>query len=120
MASKPRTQDQDAVLAAFRKSIDIIDAALIHMLAERFRITTPLSDLLFADPYKALTEHVRSGALPARTTVFVSNGFHATPIRGCGRNAARFSVKSELPTWGRHTFDAGSAAHCSTPLASGT
>ena len=29
----------DAQLAAFRKSIDNIDAALIHMLAERFRIT---------------------------------------------------------------------------------
>jgi len=29
----------DAVLAAYRKSIDNIDAALIHMLAERFRIT---------------------------------------------------------------------------------
>ncbi|MEM6909832.1 MAG: chorismate mutase [Pseudomonadota bacterium] len=29
----------DAALAAFRKSIDNIDAALIHMLAERFRIT---------------------------------------------------------------------------------
>ena len=29
----------DAQLAAFRRSIDNIDAALIHMLAERFRIT---------------------------------------------------------------------------------
>ena len=29
----------DLVLAGFRKSIDNIDAALIHMLAERFRIT---------------------------------------------------------------------------------
>ncbi len=29
----------DPVLASFRKSIDNIDAALIHMLAERFRIT---------------------------------------------------------------------------------
>lgn len=29
----------DPVLAAYRKSIDNIDAALIHMLAERFRIT---------------------------------------------------------------------------------
>ena len=39
MASKPKTQDQDAILASYRKSIDNIDAALIHMLAERFRIT---------------------------------------------------------------------------------
>ena len=30
---------EDAVLAGYRKSIDNIDAALIHMLAERFRIT---------------------------------------------------------------------------------
>lgn len=29
----------DPVLASFRKSIDNIDAALIHILAERFRIT---------------------------------------------------------------------------------
>lgn len=29
----------DPMLAGFRKSIDNIDAALIHMLAERFRIT---------------------------------------------------------------------------------
>ena len=39
MASIPKTQNMDAVLAAYRKSIDNIDAALIHMLAERFRIT---------------------------------------------------------------------------------
>lgn len=29
----------DPQLAAFRRSIDNIDAALVHMLAERFRIT---------------------------------------------------------------------------------
>ena len=29
----------DAVLAGFRQSIDNIDAAMIHILAERFRIT---------------------------------------------------------------------------------
>jgi chorismate mutase len=43
MAGKPQpTQSElqaDQVLAGFRKSIDNIDAALIHMLAERFRIT---------------------------------------------------------------------------------
>jgi chorismate mutase len=33
------TPPSDPVLAAFRASIDNIDAALIHMLAERFRIT---------------------------------------------------------------------------------
>ena len=33
------TDAPDPTLAAFRKSIDNIDAALIHILAERFRIT---------------------------------------------------------------------------------
>ena len=44
---------EDPVLAGFRKSIDNIDAALIHMLAERFRIT------------KAVGEHKARTALPA-------------------------------------------------------
>ena len=39
----------DPVLAGYRKSIDNIDAALIHMLAERFRITQPVGE------YKAKT-----------------------------------------------------------------
>ena len=39
----------DPVLRAFRKSIDNIDAALIHMLAERFRITQAVGE------YKAKT-----------------------------------------------------------------
>ena len=43
----------DAMLAAYRKSIDNIDAALIHMLAERFRIT------------KAVGEYKARAALPA-------------------------------------------------------
>ncbi len=38
-ASSDSRQGHDAVLAAYRKSIDNIDAALIHILAERFRIT---------------------------------------------------------------------------------
>ncbi len=33
------TTPSDPALASFRASIDNIDAALIHMLAERFRIT---------------------------------------------------------------------------------
>ncbi len=44
MASNPKTQNMDAVLAAYRKSIDNIDAALIHMLAERFRITQAVGE----------------------------------------------------------------------------
>ena len=37
-------QAPDPVLAAYRKSIDNIDAALIHMLAERFRITQAVGE----------------------------------------------------------------------------
>jgi chorismate mutase len=44
MASKPQSQPQDPVLASYRKSIDNIDAALIHMLAERFRITQAVGE----------------------------------------------------------------------------
>lgn len=32
-------EGEDGTLAGFRKSIDNIDAAIVHMLAERFRIT---------------------------------------------------------------------------------
>ena len=41
MSDAPQT---DAVLAGFCKSIDNIDAALIHMLAERFRITQAVGE----------------------------------------------------------------------------
>jgi len=34
----------DPVLVSYRKSIDNIDAALIHMLAERFRITQAVGE----------------------------------------------------------------------------
>ncbi len=43
----------DPVLAGFRRSIDNIDAALIHILAERFRIT------------QAVGEYKAKSALPA-------------------------------------------------------
>lgn len=56
MASHPKFQDQDAVLAGYRKSIDNIDAALIHMLAERFRIT------------QAVGEYKAEAGLPASDT----------------------------------------------------
>jgi chorismate mutase len=38
------TSQPDPALSAFRKSIDNIDAALIHMLAERFRITQAVGE----------------------------------------------------------------------------
>ena len=47
-----QTSAEDPVLASYRKSIDNIDAALVHMLAERFRIT------------KAVGEHKAKTALP--------------------------------------------------------
>ncbi|MDC0887316.1 chorismate mutase [Altererythrobacter sp.] len=43
------TSAGDPVLDGYRRSIDNIDAALIHMLAERFRITQAVGD------YKAQT-----------------------------------------------------------------
>jgi len=59
----------DAVLAAYRKSIDNIDAALIHMLAERFRITQAVGEykaqasLPVADPEREARQIVRLRAL---------------------------------------------------------
>lgn len=49
---QPMTENPDLLLAGFRKSIDNIDAALIHMLAERFRIT------------QAVGKHKAAHALP--------------------------------------------------------
>ena len=48
----------DAALTGYRASIDNIDAALVHMLAERFRITKAVG------AYKA--EHGLSASDPAR------------------------------------------------------
>jgi chorismate mutase len=48
--SAPAALAADAQLAAFRRSIDNIDAALIHILAERFRITQAVGE------YKARNE----------------------------------------------------------------
>ena len=59
----------DPVLAAFRKSIDNIDAAIIHMLAERFRITQAVGQykatatLPPADPAREARQIARLRAL---------------------------------------------------------
>lgn len=59
----------DPVLAGYRKSIDNIDAALIHMLAERFRITQAVGDykakahLPPADPAREASQIARLRAL---------------------------------------------------------
>lgn len=54
----PADPAPDPVLAAFRASIDNIDAALIHILAERFRITKAVG------AYKA--EHALPASDPGR------------------------------------------------------
>lgn len=60
---------QDPVLAGFRRSIDNIDAALIHMLAERFRITQAVgaykasTDLPASDPGREARQIARLRAL---------------------------------------------------------
>lgn len=69
MASHPKPQDADAVLAGYRKSIDNIDAALIHMLAERFRITQAVGEykaqagLPASDPARETRQIARLRAL---------------------------------------------------------
>jgi len=53
LPGEPAASDGDAVLASFRSSIDNIDAALVYMLAERFRIT------------QAVGEYKAKAAMPA-------------------------------------------------------
>lgn len=61
----------DAQLASFRRSIDNIDAALIHILAERFRITQAVgqykakTSLPPADPAREAKQIERLRALAA-------------------------------------------------------
>lgn len=61
----------DTQLAAFRRSIDNIDAALIHILAERFRITQAVgqykakTSLPPADPAREAKQIERLRALAA-------------------------------------------------------
>ena len=57
-APTPAPAAQDPVLAGYRASIDNIDAALIHILAERFRITKAVG------AYKA--EHALPASDPSR------------------------------------------------------
>lgn len=63
------SNEPDPQLAAFRRSIDNIDAALIHMLAERFRITQAVgaykakTDLPAADPDREAKQIARLRAL---------------------------------------------------------
>lgn len=64
-----QTEQPDPVLSGYRKSIDNIDAALIHMLAERFRITQAVgeykarADLPPSDPGREARQIARLRAL---------------------------------------------------------
>ena len=58
MSQPPPQLRPDPTLASFRASIDNIDAALIHILAERFRITKAVG------AYKA--EHALPASDPGR------------------------------------------------------
>ncbi len=49
MSADPTLEDAAAELAAIRLSIDNIDAALIHMLAERFKFTQKVGRLKAAN-----------------------------------------------------------------------
>lgn len=59
----------DETLSGYRKSIDNIDAALIHLLAERFKVTQAVGrykathDLPPADPAREATQIARLRAL---------------------------------------------------------
>ena len=61
--------EEDPVLAGYRRSIDNIDAALIHILAERFRITQAVGEykakvaLPPADPQRETRQIARLRAL---------------------------------------------------------
>jgi chorismate mutase len=61
----------DTVLAGYRKSIDNIDAALVHLLAERFKVTQAVgrykaeSGLPAADPGREERQIGRLRALAA-------------------------------------------------------
>lgn len=63
------TAPSDPVLASYRKSIDNFDAALIHILAERFRITQAVGEykakaaLPPADPSREAEQIARLRAL---------------------------------------------------------
>ena len=68
-ATRPVPEQSDPVLASYRKSIDNIDAALVHMLAERFRITQAVgqykasAQLPPADPAREAEQIARLRAL---------------------------------------------------------
>ena len=73
----------DAVLQGYRKSIDNIDAALVHLLAERFKVTQAVgrykatSGLPAADPG-------RGRMVAAGAAGHAADGDRLPPLGRCG------------------------------------
>ena len=69
MSEQATTPEVDRQLASYRSSIDNIDAALVHLLAERFKITKAVgrykaeADLPAADPERERVQIARLRAL---------------------------------------------------------
>ena len=69
MTEQATNTEVDAQLASYRSSIDNIDAALVHLLAERFKITKAVgrykadADLPPADPEREQVQIERLRAL---------------------------------------------------------
>ncbi len=101
MAQKP---NHEAQLTAYRESIDNIDAALVFMLAERFKITKAVGfykkehDLPPADPgrEKAQIERLRALAKSANLDPEFSEKFLQFIIREVIQHHERIREKGEL------------------------
>ncbi|MDH6423312.1 chorismate mutase [Aurantimicrobium minutum] len=85
MASNEMTPEVAAELAGIRESIDNIDAALIHMLAERFKFTQKVgtlkanNDLPPSDPAREARQVARLRALAEEANLdptFAEKWFH--------------------------------------------
>lgn len=101
MAEQP---NHEAQLTAYRESIDNIDAALVFMLAERFKITKAVGfykrehDLPPADPgrEKAQIERLRALAKSANLDPEFSEKFLQFIIREVIQHHERIREKGEI------------------------
>ena len=98
------TANHEAQLTAYRESIDNIDAALVFMLAERFKITKAVGfykkehDLAPADPSreKSQIERLRALAKSANLDPEFSEKFLQFVIREVIQHHERIREKGEL------------------------